>query len=277
MIKNILVPLDGSEFSESAMECAFHLAKKFGASVSAMHVVDSVALEGSFLHDVSGSMGFEPFMDFSTRMKTYLDENGKAILKAFSERAEKAGIKSHTTLAFGVVASEICDAAAHADLVIIGRRGGNAAFEYALMGSVAETVVRKSPKPVLIVPGAFKAPKTLLLAYDGSAGAGKAMHSAAEFAKTLGLGLTVLTVAPAGRGESLISDAGEYLLSYDIKPEFAHIDGDPHLDIVRYCADKKVDMVFMGAFHHSRVVELVLGSTTEYVMRKIDALFFLEK
>ncbi len=83
MIKNILVPHDGSTHSASAAACALWLAKKFEATITGIHVVDSVALEGSLLHDISGSMGFEPFLDFSSKMREVLESNGKIILDNF--------------------------------------------------------------------------------------------------------------------------------------------------------------------------------------------------
>ena len=185
MIKNILVPHDGSAHAASAAGYALWLAKKFGATVTGLHVVDSVALEGSFLHDISGSMGFEPFMDFLQRCARYLEENGKTVLENFSSRCEEAKVSCHETLSSGIVSTSICEHAKLVDLVVMGRRGANAGFEYGLMGSVAEATVRKSSKPVMVVPAEFKEPASALISYDGSTNSAKALHSAAEFSKGL--------------------------------------------------------------------------------------------
>ena len=69
MIKNILVALDGSDYSNIAVKYGIWLAKNFGAKLSGLHAVDIVLLEGPFLHDLSGSVGFEPFLNFSSRMR----------------------------------------------------------------------------------------------------------------------------------------------------------------------------------------------------------------
>ncbi|HUF43666.1 MAG TPA: universal stress protein, partial [Verrucomicrobiae bacterium] len=66
MIKNILVPLDGSEHSKAALDFAVWLAQGFDGTLFGLHVIDTVSIEGTFFHDVSGSMGFEPYMDFSS-------------------------------------------------------------------------------------------------------------------------------------------------------------------------------------------------------------------
>ena len=49
---------------------------------SALHVIDIVSIEGSFFHDISGSLGFEPYLDFSSKMREVLEERGRAMLDA---------------------------------------------------------------------------------------------------------------------------------------------------------------------------------------------------
>lgn len=277
MIKKILVPQDGSAFGRSALDWSLWLSKKLGADLIGLHVVDIVALEGPFLHDISGSLGFEPFLNFSTKMREVLEEKGEAILKTFEEACEGAGVRGEKLLSVGVVAGEICEKAKLADLVVMGRRGVNARFEYELQGSTTEAVLRKSPKPVLVVPDTFTEPKNPLLAYDGSPNASRAMHSAAEWSKTLGLPLTVVTVSVSEGETSLLKDAEDYLKPYGIKTKFAGLAGDPPTSIERYYRENNHDLLFMGTSHHSRIFEMVLGSTTEFVMRSVTGPFFLER
>ncbi|MEE9542855.1 MAG: universal stress protein, partial [Thermodesulfobacteriota bacterium] len=108
MIKNILVPHDGSSHAASAAAYALWVARKFDATVTGLHVVDAVQLEGSFLHDISGSMGFEPFLDFSSKMRAILEENGKTIIGNFLDRCKEAKVECHEVLASGIVSSNIC-------------------------------------------------------------------------------------------------------------------------------------------------------------------------
>lgn len=276
MIKNILVPQDGSPYGKSALDYALWLAKRFGAGLTGLHVVDVVALEGPFLHDISGALGFEPFLNFSTRMRESLEARGNNLLGSFEEACKEAGLACETALASGIVANEICDRAKVADLVVVGRRGLNARFDYGLLGSTTESVIRRSPKPVFVVPETFAVPEKPLLAYDGSPNASRAMHSAAEWAKALGLGLTVLTVSES-ENDPVLAEARKYLKPYGIEAEFVHRDGDPPVVIESFFRDNGHDLLFMGTSHHSRLVEMVLGSTTEHVMRSVDGPFFLER
>ena len=277
MIKKILIAQDGSPNSKAALECGLWFAEKFDAELTGIYVVDSAALEGPFLHDVSGSLGFEPFLNFSAKMKESLEATGKAVLDTFSKRSAEAGARSSTELAYGVVVRELSERAKLFDVIIVGRRGINAKFEYGLLGSVTEGVIRRSPSPVLIVPEEFKVPEKLLLAYDGSDHASSTMRSAAEVARTLSLPLTVLTVGEVKDADRHLADASDYLKPYGVEAEFVSVKGDDPVVIEEYYKDGGFDLLFMGTTHHSRVVEMVVGSTTEYVMRAVDGPFFLHK
>ncbi|OGQ44665.1 MAG: hypothetical protein A2W63_01400 [Deltaproteobacteria bacterium RIFCSPLOWO2_02_44_9] len=277
MFKNILIPQDGSKHSRAALSYGIWLAKKFDAKVIGLYVVDVVAMEGPFLHDLSGSLGFEPFLNFSTKMREILENKGQGILKEFAEICDREKIIYDSIQDFGIVTNVICEKAKTADIVIMGRRGINIQFEYGLLGSTTEGVIRKSPKPVIIVPDEYKELSNPLLAYDGSFTASRAMHSAAEFVKTLSLPLTVLTISRDKADEAVLKEAKEYFKPYNIQPNYVSIKGDAHHEIVSYYKEKKHDILFMGVTSHSRIVEMVLGSTTEYVMRSINGPVFLER
>ncbi|MBI5286496.1 MAG: universal stress protein [Deltaproteobacteria bacterium] len=277
MFKNILVPLDGSKHSRTALDYSIQLAKRFNANLIGLHVVDVVALEGPFLHDLSGSLGFEPFLNFSSRMREILEEKGQGILKEFSDVCQREGVKGEVFLDFGVVTTEVAERAKVADLVVMGRRGINVQFEYGLLGSTAEGVIRRSPKPVMIVPEEYQEIKNPLLAYDGGFHASRAMHSAAEFVMGLELLLTVLTVSKDG-GEKIIKEAEDYLKPYQLQARFILLKGDtPHEIVKYYYNEHNHDLLFMGVSSHSRIYEMVLGSTTEYVMRNVRGAVWVER
>src|ERR671927_1773762 len=109
MIKNILIPLDGSEHSTAALQYAMWLAEKFNGTLFGQHIIDTISIEGTFFHDISGSLGFEPYLDFSTKMREILEERGKAILDEFASRCENRHVRYTTFLDMGLIANEICE------------------------------------------------------------------------------------------------------------------------------------------------------------------------
>jgi len=279
MIKSILVALDGSQHADSALEHALWLARRLRARIIGLHVLDIVSIEGSFLHDVSGSLGFEPYLDFSSKMREALQERGRVLLDAFTARCQNEGIAHDTVLPMGIVANEICDHARTADLVVVGHRGVNEQFSTGLLGSTTESVTRKSPKPVLVTPLQFREITRPMLAYDGSQRASAALHAAAELTSALQLPLTVVHVArdDAGEGSRVLTEAQRYLESYEVAVTAKPLTGPPHQRIVDVLRDGRFDLLFIGAYGHSRIIEMVLGSTTEYVLRNSGAPVFLAR
>src|SRR5437773_764523 len=240
MIKTILVALDGSEHADAALQYALWLAERVRATVLGLHVIDVVSIEGSFLHDISGSLGFEPYLDFSAKMREALRERGRVLLETFNKRCAERGVPCDTTLATGIVANEICDQARVADLVVIGHRGVNEQFSTGLLGSTTESVTRKSPKPVFVSPMRFKEISRPLLAYDGSQRASAAMHAAAEVASGLSLPLTVIHVGreEAADGTRVLDEARRYLHSYGLALSCETITGYPHQRIVEFIRER---------------------------------------
>ena len=278
MIKNVLVPLDGSEHSKAALDYAIWITRKFDGTLFGQHIIDTVSLEGTFFHDISGSLGFEPYLDFSSKMREILDERGKIILDDFAARCEKQGVRYRTFLDMGLIANEICDRAKLADLVVIGHRGVNEEFSTGLLGTTAETITRKSPRPIFVSTKQFTAIEKPLLAYDGSQRASAAMDSAAEFCTRLNLPLTVLTIA---KEESVarnnLQQAKGYLASYAIDVTYESTRGHPEQKIIEQLVNHKHDLLFIGAYGHRRIIEMVLGSTTEYVLRNAPCPVFLNR
>jgi nucleotide-binding universal stress UspA family protein len=278
MIKSILVSLDGSEHAQTAARYAVWLAERLQATVVGMHVVDVVSIEGSgaFLHDVSGSLGFEPYLDFSSKMREALQERGRVVLEQFTALCAERGVRADTQLASGIVANEICEHARTADLVVVGHRGVNERFSTGLLGGTTESVTRKCPKPVLVSPLEFRPILRPLLAYDGSQRAAAAMHEAAELAAGLALPLTVLHVGKEDPAtDRVLDEARRYLATHRVDATLVHRSGHANEVIPEVIGEGAHDLLVIGAYGHSRIIEMVLGSTTEYVLRNATAPVFL--
>jgi len=278
MIKRILVGIDTSEHSRTAQAYAFHLARRLGATLIGLHVVDIVSIEGSFFHDISGSLGLEPYLDFSSKMREILNARGHAVLEDFAQAARREDIAAETVLDMGVVANQLCERAKAVDLLMIGHRGVNERFSTGLLGSTTKSVARKSPRPLLVSPIRFREVTRALLAYDGSDRASRAMRAAADFATTVDVPLIVITVARDLKlGERTLNQARSYLEPYSIRAEFKLVPGHAHEGIIAALKEFEADLLFIGAYGHSRIIEMVLGSNTEFVLRNASCPVFMSR
>ena len=279
MIKNILYAIDGSEHARTALRYAVWLAQRFGAQIHGLHVIDIVSVEGPFFQDISGALGFEPYFDIAGKVRTALHERGQLLLHEFCTTCQEQGILCDTELVTGIIANEICVRSRTSDLIVLGHRGENERFSTGLLGGTAESVTRKSSLPVFITPMVFQPITRPLLAYDGSQRASAVMHSAAEFCAALQLPLSVLFVDSREKHneEPILEEARNYLSSYGLQLDLLSQTGLPYQKILDCINERGHDLLFIGAYGHSRIIEMVLGSTTEYILRNAPCPVFLSR
>jgi nucleotide-binding universal stress UspA family protein len=144
-VQTILVPVDFSENSQVAFETAYDLALQLGAKLHALHVQGESTLRMAVREGLLGQCSNDEEMLAAVEKLT--EERFSKMLssvdasKVATEHISRRGDSDREIVAY---AGEI-----KADLVVIGRRG--AGFIEAVLGTVAESVIRKSPCPVLVV------------------------------------------------------------------------------------------------------------------------------
>jgi nucleotide-binding universal stress UspA family protein len=144
MFTRILVPTDFSPPSDAALEYARLLAATFGASLHLLHVIDDPAASSAFVAD-----GYAPN---SPDIAEFLLTRGRTRLEALLNRSDREVFHATTVALVGEPAMTIGDyaTASGTDLIVMGTHG-RSGFAHALMGSVAERVVRTASCPVLTV------------------------------------------------------------------------------------------------------------------------------
>ncbi|WP_456402655.1 universal stress protein [Persephonella sp.] len=271
MIGRILVGIDGSKSSWTAADYGIYLSKKLKRPVVGIHIVDVRLLESPFIEDIAGALGFTTYTDLTPKIKEVLDERGKAILSQFAKKCREEGGDCSIAQAFGIVANELVDMSDPEDLIILGKKGIHNQFAPLFLGSTTEAVTRKSKCPVLIVQDKFKEINNVLLAFDGRE---KSVH-AAEFISDLSKNLDFQSITVISVLEEKNTEAEKHiknLLNEYLKLEHEVIFryGYPEEEIENFINDnrERFDLLAMGAYGESRVKELILGSTTTYLMDK---------
>ncbi len=264
MFKKILVPTDGSESALVGSRYAIALATRHDACLRALHVVDVKLLEGPFLQDLSASLGTTPYVNYQGNAAMILDERGKAALEEVRQACEEAGVPCETALVTGIVPRAIVEHSHLTDLIVMGRAGEHREWLEGLVGSTTEAVVRRATQPVLVTATGEPGGQRVLVAYDGSEHARHALKVAASMAVDWGRPLILLAVGDSEK--AALTEARGYLQAYDLDVDYVPRSGDPGETIVAYAAECEAGLIVMGAYGHSKVRELVIGSTTDYVM-----------
>ncbi len=271
MIEKILIPTDGSAYSKTALEYGIYVAKRLGGQqITGLHVIDICLMQGPVCTDLSGAVGLPAYQDYLPSIRDRLNEQGKGILTAFRSKCEKSGIQPETLTTMGLIDETIINEGKNADLIILARRGDH--FHFAgvgVLGSTAESVVRKSGRPVMITPETFCEIESMGLAYDGSAPAENALKLAVELSDAASWPLTIIVVTDDHELEARITcKIDDFLEPYKIDCETVILRGKEDREIARFINDGSIELMVMGAYGHNRLRELVLGSTTSRIIRR---------
>lgn len=273
-MQKIVALVDGSLYSASVCDHAAWIAARTGAPVELIHVLGR--RETSDGQDRSGTIALgartallEQLADLDARRTKLIAARGRAILEDARALLDKAGIADVTTrLRQGDLVETVADIEADVRLIVIGKRGEGADFARGHLGSNLERIVRGSQVPVFVAARAFRPIARVLVGIDGGGSSMKAVELIARSPLFRGLAVQLVTVgtatAEAGaaleRARSLLSAAG-------IGAETAILPGQPETVLGHLVEEAPFDLLVMGAYGHSRIRSLIIGSTTAAMLR----------
>lgn len=267
MWKRIVLGLDGSDFAAAAAEHALDFARLYDAEIEAAFVPD-VRLAAPPLPPAD-MLGAPLDVTAAPLFTLEADERrrGEALLASFQSRAERDGARVTTFLETGVPARVLLARARGGDAVFLGRSGRGGGGE---VGGTVRTVGYESVRPVFVAAREARKVKRILVAYDGTPEATRALRVAAEMDDRgrAGFQYVLLTVGDAGRAaDETQKTALTYFQAHGIAPETLVRAGRPAPTIIAAADDLRCDLVVAGSFGAARWREMLLGSVTIDLLR----------
>ncbi len=280
-MNKILVCTDGSAYAFVCYDYAAWMAQRTGAALEVLYVSDLRQFEVPMVADLSGSLGAQPYQAVLGKLQEFEQERAKAILEQarqhFAAKTLPAG--ATYTHKLGFLVDTFDEFEGHVDLIMLGKRGENANFATEHLGSTMERVVRASRKPCLVTSRAFKPVERMLFAYDGGRSCQKALEFLATSSAFKDLELHLVTVAARAEEEVALATlhrAEGVLRAGGYAPVCQMLVGVVDNEISAYVEGRGINMLVMGAYGHSRIRQLVIGSTTTAMIRhcKVPVLLF---
>ncbi len=273
-MQKFLVCTDGSQYARVCCEYAAWLASRVNAEVDVVYVTDLRRFEMPFITDLSGSLGIQPYQGMIGQLKEMEEQKAETIradtLKIFERDYPDGKVAFHHRT--GLLVDLLEEMEAGADLVLMGKRGESAEAAVEHLGSTMERVVRASKKPCFVTSRSFREIKKLLLAFDGGKSCRKALDFLADSQAFKGLELHVVVVAEdSGEEERGLEQLQEVERKcqdsgYVLNCQMLH--GTPEDQIAEYVGKQAIDLLVMGAYGHSRIRHLLIGSTTTEMIRR---------
>lgn len=275
MTEQVMAAIDGSKFSEGVCDYAAWASLALGAPLTFLHVNDNHPQTAET--DLSGNIGLgsrehllEELSQLEERRAKVAQEQGRLMLKAARERAvEKGASEAAGRQRNGTLVETLEELQEEIRLLVVGKRGETAHQDSGHLGSNLERVVRSLHRPILMVPHAFKAPEKVMLAFDGSKTTRKGVEMLAKSPLFEGVPVHVVIVgAETGDNRSQLDWALKTLRDAGHEAKGAIRAGEVEATLRAYQEEQQIDLLVMGAYGHSRIRHLLVGSTTTAMLRK---------
>lgn len=273
-MKNILICTDGSSYSHEACLYAAWLSQQTKAKISVLYVTDLRQFEVPAVADFSGSLGIQPFEGMISQLHEVEEIKADFVKEHALKTLKDAGVEEgritfhHET---GMLVDVMSDYADVADLVLLGKRGENANFATEHLGSMLERVLRSIDEPCLVTNRKFKPLDKVAIAYDGGESCKKALDylGTHEIFRALDLHLVVCVEGhKEEQATERLKEAEAALHKAGVYPRCQILTGEVETAIVDFVEHSAVDLLVVGAYGHSRIRELLIGSTTTELLRR---------
>jgi nucleotide-binding universal stress UspA family protein len=268
VIRNIIVPLDGSTLAESALRVAYGAAERAGATVTAIRVSDSPN------DDAAAALG--------------------AAVERFADSAPTAAL-----VLDGPPAERLLEVSEANDTILCMATHGRSGISRLVLGSVAEEILRRSTAPIIVVgPNGAVTPlrserARMVVCTDGSAAAATVLNAAESLASNLDLRCDVVHVtgpdedvstdlhsSPRPRHELAGQQCARYceqLAGLGIRADPIVLNGSPARAVTYYASAHHAAFIAVATHGHSALARLALGSTASNIIRHAPCPVIIER
>lgn len=272
--QTILALVDGSAYSESVCHYAAWMAQRTQSKVKVYHIMgrrsaaDSDDLSGAIVLGARTQL-LDKLSALDMERAKLAQEHGRAILEDAKAIIQGDGdIEVQTRLRQGDLVETIAAKEDSGDMIVVGKRGEAHKLASGHLGSNLERVIRASHKPVFVANRTFTPVNSVLVAFDGGASSLKAVDLMATSPLYQGLDVTLAYVGtPSEKVQAALDAATLKLQAAGLSAEQRLLAGDADKALAELANGQDHQLLVMGAFSHSRLRTLFIGSTTMEMIR----------
>ena len=260
----ILVAQDGSTSALAAAQVAIQIARSQNLSIRGLYVVDeALAMDSYADHRVELQSDDEPAS--RAELLAWFEEQGDAALQRLEVRCQAAGVPMTSELIAGGIPDMVLRASEQAQLLAIGRRGHGHEDDPNHLGRSFRSIAHRAHLPLVIGGDAERKVQRLLLAYDGTQHAKSALAWASSLQHTIPAKVAVVSVQEnkSRRAGGWLEEARAQLTGC----QCLHRLGQPADEIVAAAGETQADLIVLGRYRHTTLLEWLMGSTVDRVLR----------
>ena len=275
-MNTILACVDAQGSPLAVCDGATWVATVLDAPLTFLHVLDRHPEKAPQL-DFSGQIGLgaqedllQELSQLDERRNVLAQEQGRQLLDGARARATTQGaVAVEVRQRHGELVGTLMDLQADTRLIVMGTHEHKGWTTRRHLDHHVERVIRSVKRPVLVIPNTtFVAPCSFVVAHDGSTTARKMIEALAASHLLKGLSCHLVHVgADAADIRSELSLAREVLTQAGWAVQTVIENGEVEEALSRYVVTHNLQLVVMGAYGHSRIRNLIVGSTTTTMLR----------
>lgn len=266
MSLHILVPLDNSSFSAAAGQVAMQIAASQPSRLTALRVVNVRPRSGNILEDLPGTIGFEPAI-VSPEVAQERDNEATALVVDWAQEARARGLEANGVVEVGIVSQIIRDHAERADLVVMGLRGETEERFPRQGGQLLGWLTPRIDTPVMWVTPGVTELTSVVVGYDGSDSAARAIRLIRRFIVPLGIPVHAVYVSSDGSGGEILDTLAEELPESKLHLHVV-VGNKPHEALVKKAEALSAELVVLGFKGNNALKDALFGTTTEHILLK---------
>jgi nucleotide-binding universal stress UspA family protein len=282
VLRSILIGLDTSEHVGVLTELGVRWARRFGAALAGLAIVDEPGIRAiEPLGPVGGTPGVNPvyYVGYENRIAEYRQRAGR-LLAEFAARCDRAGVAHEEITGVGSPHGLIAREAGARDLILLPLRSlfQFTANEDESDDGLLKRVLKDAPRPVVVVPEVSPPDGPVVIAYDGSLQAERAL-AAIEATGLVGEGpVHVVSVAADAAEASRRAERARSFLAQHRVEAAAHAmqsAAPPAVVILEEARRLGAGLLVMGAYGQPVLREFFLGSVTRCLLAECLIPMFL--
>lgn len=271
---HVLAAIDPSAYAMSVAEHAAWAASRLAAPLELLHTIDRTTTPVAT--DLSGNLSLGSQEELLAKLASLDEQRGKLaqehgrllLEQARAHVASSRHMDAEIRQRHGALVDTLLELETGVRLFVLGKRGEHADFAKGHLGSNLERVIRTVHRPVLVASRAFRPIGRFMVAFDGSATTRKCIEMVCVSPLLKGLDCDVLMVGDASNtSDQHLEWARTQLQAVGYNPQTHVMAGSADAVITQQITNLSIDLLVMGAYGHSRIRSMIVGSTTTQVLR----------
>ncbi len=274
-LKRILVALGGSEYMGSALAEAIQVARRNGAELIGLAVMDETLVDPVRAAPIGGGAAAAELREERRQKVT---DGMDAAISRFEEALSQSGLPGRIDRAEGDAQEVLVEAMKLADLTIVGIRH---AFDYGTIDHADDFLARvasASNRPLIAMPRGARPVSRVLVAYDGSLVSADALRSFATLrAFDPAMVRLVCCREDDTDHDAILAEGRAYLELHGYSVETVDVEGPPSTAILENATAMDADLVVMGAVGRRGLSRLLAGDTASSLLATSSVPLFLRR